>query len=184
MDTLSGKISWFGGPNDPSAGGTPASGIPITTPGIAVYNRQTLGGWWKVTAPNGRSAIVQQTDLGPAPWTGRKIDFTFSALPLFGYTEKNFPTDATATAQYLGKKRPGDINTPTAAPTPSAPSSGPGGSDLFGSHHSELLYATVWLGALIAGAWLLYTGLDRSTHGTVTRTVKGAAKTATVIGAE
>lgn len=105
--TVSGKISWFGGPSDPSAGGTPASGIPISTPGIATYNRATLGGYFLVTAPNGRRAVLRQTDLGPAPWTGRAIDFTYSSLPLLGYSQGNFPTDAVAHATYLGKTVPG-----------------------------------------------------------------------------
>ena len=43
----------------------------LDQPGIAVYNPQTLKGWWRVTAPNGHMAVVQQTDVGPAPWTGR-----------------------------------------------------------------------------------------------------------------
>ena len=41
-------------------------------PGIAIYNRATLGGYWKVTAANGKTAILKQTDLGPAPFTGRQ----------------------------------------------------------------------------------------------------------------
>lgn len=104
--TVSGKISWFGGPNDPSAGGTPASGVPITTPGIATYNRATLGGYFLVTAPNGRRAVLRQTDLGPSPSTGRSIDFTYSSLPLLGYSQGNFPTDAVAHATYLGRSVP------------------------------------------------------------------------------
>ena len=100
---VDGKVSWFGGPNDPSDSGHTASGGTTATPGIAVYDRATLGGYWRVTAPNGRTKIVRQTDIGPAPWTGRKIDFTYSALGMFGYSEKNFPTDAIGHAVYLGK---------------------------------------------------------------------------------
>jgi hypothetical protein len=102
---LNGKISWFGGPNDHESGPTTASGAPVTTPGIAVYNHATLGGYWKVTTPNGRTRVIQQTDIGPAPWTGRVIDFTYSALKQFGYTESNFPTNSTAHAVYLGKDK-------------------------------------------------------------------------------
>ena len=104
--SLTGKISWFGGPNDPSAGSMTASGAPISEPGIAVYNRQTLGGYWQVTMPNGHQAVLKQTDIGPAPWTGRKVDFTYSALPQLGYSEQNFPTDATISATYLGHNPP------------------------------------------------------------------------------
>src|SRR5437660_693197 len=87
--TVRGKISYFGGPTDSTAGPTTASGAPVGVPGIALYNRATLGGYWRVRAPNGRTAIVKQTDLGPAPWTGRAIDFTYSSLGHFGYSTGN-----------------------------------------------------------------------------------------------
>lgn len=102
---LHGKVSQFGGPNDPTDSGHTANGMTTATPGIAVYNEKTLGGYWKVTTANGRTRIIQQTDIGPAPWTGRLIDFTYSAVHLFGYTEQNFPTDSIATAVYLGKDK-------------------------------------------------------------------------------
>lgn len=98
MVTVSGKISWFGGPHDPSSGPTTASGASVDVPGIAIYRHDTLGRKWSITLPNGRRVILPQTDYGPAPWTGRVIDFTYSALPLCGYSEASFPTDAEATA--------------------------------------------------------------------------------------
>lgn len=98
-----GGISWFGGPHDPSAGNNTASGAPTSTPGIAVYNRSTLGGWWMVKTPNGAIGIVRQTDIGPAPWTHRAVDFTYSLLGLFGYNEGNFPTNGQASYVWLGK---------------------------------------------------------------------------------
>ncbi len=94
-----GKISWFTGQQT-------ASGISINVPGIAVYNHSTLGGYWLMQAPNGRQFVVQQTDIGPAPWTGRLFDFTESLLTRIGYTTSNFPTDAQATGYYLGKTIP------------------------------------------------------------------------------
>jgi murein DD-endopeptidase MepM/ murein hydrolase activator NlpD len=106
MNELSGKVSWFGGPNDPSSGPTTASGASVKEPGIAVYDKSTLGGYWRVTAPNGRTAVLKQTDLGPAPWTGRKVDVTYSALGQLGYNEHDFPTDSVVKASYLGKNRP------------------------------------------------------------------------------
>jgi len=127
---LRGKVSWFGGPNDRTAGPTTATGLPVTHPGIAVYNTATEGGWWWVRFPNGRAAILQQTDLGPAPWTGRVVDVLYSALPALGYTESNFPTDAEVVARYLGRsdrwaQAQGAI-TGAATPLGVAPSS-PGG---------------------------------------------------------
>lgn len=101
--TLTGKVSWFGGPHDASAQGPTASGQPTSTPGVAVYDTATLGGYWHIQLPNGTSAVLQQTDVGPAPWTGRALDITYSALPQLGYTEHDFPTDATITATYVGK---------------------------------------------------------------------------------
>lgn len=105
MSTTSGLISWFGGPGDATTGPTTASGAPVTQPGIAVYNRATLGGWWLLKLPNGKLTTIQQTDIGPAPYTGRKFDFTYSALPSLGYSEKNFPTNASISGVYLGKTK-------------------------------------------------------------------------------
>lgn len=114
--SLTGRVSWFGGPNDGSTSQTTASGAPTSTPGIAVYNRATLGGYWKVTdTKTGRSAVLKQTDLGPAPWTGRKIDLTYSALNRFGYSEHNFPTDSTFKAEYLGRTPAAATNAPSSS---------------------------------------------------------------------
>lgn len=117
---LNGKGSWFGGPRDSSDSGHTALGGTTKEPGIAVYNHGTLGGFWRVTAPNGKTVVVKQTDIGPAPWTGRKIDVTYSALGKFGYGEHNFPTDSEFKAQYLGKNAPKGGEVLTTAP-PQAP---------------------------------------------------------------
>lgn len=106
--TLSGGISFFGGPTDPTSGSTTASGAPVSTPGIAVNNQSTLGGWWLVKLPNGVITLVRQTDIGPANWTGRVFDFTYSLLSYLGYTTSNFPTTtastpSSATGVYIGK---------------------------------------------------------------------------------
>lgn len=98
-----GKISWFGGPQDPTSGPTTASGAPVTNPGIAVYNQATLGGWWLIKMPNGLLTFIKQTDIGPAPSTGRTFDFTYSALQSLGYSTSNFPTDSSVSGVYLGK---------------------------------------------------------------------------------
>lgn len=103
--TLKGKVSWFGGPKDGSDSGHTALGLTTATPGIAVYNEATLGGYWNVTFPNGRKKVLRQTDIGPAPWTNRVVDVTYSALASIGYSESNFPTDSEVTAEYLGKDK-------------------------------------------------------------------------------
>jgi hypothetical protein len=100
--TLNGAVSWFGGPNDHTTGPTTADGKPVSDPGVAVYNTATLNGYWRIHFPNGRTAVLQQTDIGPAPWTGRVLDVLYSALPYIGYTEQNFPTGAQIHATYLG----------------------------------------------------------------------------------
>lgn len=100
---VNGKVSYFGGPSDPTDSGHTANGETTKTPGIAVYNHGTLNGYWRVTAPNGKTVVLKQTDIGPAPFTGRKIDVTYSALGKFGYGEHNFPTDSEFKATYLGR---------------------------------------------------------------------------------
>ena len=103
MSLITGKISWFGGPQDKTTGPTTASGAPTSTPGIAVYNQSTLGGYWLLRMPNGHGVVVKQTDIGPAPSTGRTFDFTYSLLPLLGYNTSNFPTNQSVRGVYLGK---------------------------------------------------------------------------------
>lgn len=100
--TLDGAVSWFGGPNDHTTGPTTSDGKPVSDPGIAVYNTATLNGYWRVTFPNGRTAVLQQTDIGPAPWTGRVLDVLYSALPYIGYSQDDFPTGVEIHATYLG----------------------------------------------------------------------------------
>jgi hypothetical protein len=100
-DVVKGKVSWYGGPNDGEDNDKPASGVPNTVPGIAIMNPKTLGGWWEVTI-GGKQYNLQQTDIGPAAWTGKKIDFNHSAVKALGFTEKSFPTGSTASARYLG----------------------------------------------------------------------------------
>lgn len=101
-----GRVSWFGGPHDSSDSGHTYNGGTTATPGVAIYNRATINGYWKVKFPNGRVVILKQTDLGPHPTTGRKVDVTYSALRQAGYTEHNFPTDANVQYSYLGKNPP------------------------------------------------------------------------------
>lgn len=113
---LAGKVSWFGGPADSTDSGHTANGETTKTPGIAVYNHGTLNGYWRVKAPNGKTAVLKQTDIGPAPWTGRKIDVTYSALGKFGFNEHDFPTDSHFEAEYLGRKPPKEVAQATTRP--------------------------------------------------------------------
>lgn len=78
---------------------------------------------------------------------------------------------------------PGSVVMPaggSATPAPAAAAS----AGLFGhTSDSGFLYATIWVGALLTGVWLLYQGLDRATHGKVSGAAHTAARdTATVAG--
>jgi hypothetical protein len=96
------------------AGLAPASGIPNTQPGIAVYNPSTLRGWWIVRAPGGATAILQQTDIGPAPSTGAVVDINaIAARTIFGVRASAFPTkQGTWSASYIGKREPAGASRP------------------------------------------------------------------------
>jgi hypothetical protein len=151
--TLVGKVSWFGGPGDPTSGSTTASGKPVSAGGIAVYDQATLGGWWAVTFPNGRTVTLQQNDIGPAPWTGRVVDVDYASLAAAGYTQSNFPTGSTVKATYLGKSAPSGATSSTSS-TPSSTSAGapafsnaPGG--IFKLLEKGVLYAALVVGAIV-----------------------------------
>lgn len=93
-----GKYVWVDTGDKPNSN---ALGVPDDEQGVAFYARSTLGKWFFVTAPNGETLKLQQTDIGPHPKTGRKIDIAAVAAERFGYRpEKSkgsdpvFPTDA------------------------------------------------------------------------------------------
>lgn len=95
------QASWFGPwPGHPewademNEGKPNASGAPMTTPGIALYDESTLGKWFVVWGPHGKKFLLPQVDVGPAPWTGKSIDINAPAAALMGYTPKTFPTGA------------------------------------------------------------------------------------------
>lgn len=87
-----GKYKWV---DNGDAPGSAALGCPDDAQGVSFYNSKTLGKWFLVTAPNGKTSLEQQTDRGPHPRTGRKIDIAAVAAERFGYTPRNFPTDGT-----------------------------------------------------------------------------------------
>jgi hypothetical protein len=101
--TLTGYTSVF---NDHGT----ASGIPADGPwpGVAVLDTATLGGCWKVTYSNGRTLVLQQIDIGPAPGRGpapehRVVDTNYAAALAAGYSIGGFPTDrGMVSATYLG----------------------------------------------------------------------------------
>lgn len=97
---LSGKGSWYsqyrGRDVWRDTGDRPNSnalGVPDSAQGISFYSQATLGKWFEVHAPNGNVSIEQQTDRGPHPSTGRKIDISAAAAERFGYSPDSFPTD-------------------------------------------------------------------------------------------
>lgn len=85
-----GKYSWVDSGDEPDSN---ALGVPDDQQGVAFYDRSTLGDWFYVLAPNGKTLKLQQTDVGPHPNTGRKIDIAAVAAEKFGYSPKDFPTD-------------------------------------------------------------------------------------------
>ncbi len=70
-----------------------ALGVPDDCQGVSFYDHATLGKWFVVSAPNGHSSLEQQTEIGPAPWTGRKIDISAVCAERLGYSPTTFPTN-------------------------------------------------------------------------------------------
>lgn len=99
--TITGRMTWFGGPNDPSAQGVPASGLGWRSDGMAFYNSGSLRGRWLIHFPWGQTLPMTQIDLGPAPWTGNPFDIAFSALPQTPYSSHTWPNPV-VTGTYQG----------------------------------------------------------------------------------
>src|SRR5215469_1197925 len=87
---FSGNYHWVDPGDRP---GSNALHVPDSMQGIALPSRSTLGQWFNVTAPNGVTLNLQQTDIGPASFTGRGIDISAAAADKFGYSPSNFPTN-------------------------------------------------------------------------------------------
>lgn len=85
-----GQYKWRDSGDKPDSN---ALGVPDSQQGFAMYNRATLGVRRYVKAPNGITLLLQQTDVGPHPTTGRAIDIAAVAAEHFGYSPQNFPTD-------------------------------------------------------------------------------------------
>lgn len=94
-DTFTSGASWYGGPCDHADNNLSASGIPNTIPGIARFNRRTLGRFYLLTdLRTHRRVVVVQSDVGPAPWVRLKptetgwpirVDVNYSAASAVGY---------------------------------------------------------------------------------------------------
>jgi hypothetical protein len=98
QDVFSGKGSWYsqlpqyGWVDREDRPGSNALGVKDENQGIALPSRSTLGRWFDVTFPDGTTHRLQQTDVGPAKWTGKGIDISAAAAHQAGYSPKNFPT--------------------------------------------------------------------------------------------
>lgn len=86
-----GKYTWIDSGDQPNSN---ALGVPDYCQGVAFYNQATLGDWFEIQYPNGFISIEQQTDIGPNPNTGRKIDISAVAAERAGYSPTTFPTDS------------------------------------------------------------------------------------------
>jgi hypothetical protein len=84
-------FGWFDPEDRP---GSNALGVSDSRQGIALPTRRTLGQWFNVTSPGGQTYRAQQTDVGPAAYTGRGVDISAALAQQMGYTPKTFPTDA------------------------------------------------------------------------------------------
>jgi len=95
-------FGWFDREDRPGSAAYQVGGrsIPDSQQGIALPTRGGLGKWYNVTPPGSdRPFPLQQTDIGPAPYTGRGIDISAAGAHQMGYTPKNFPTDANFKAE-------------------------------------------------------------------------------------
>jgi hypothetical protein len=95
---FAGLVSTFGPPGE--GAGTTATGVSSSEPGIAIYNSATLGATFRVTI-GGHTATLTQTDLGPAPFTGRVVDVTGAGSRVLGINPGAFPTDSWGEARLL-----------------------------------------------------------------------------------
>lgn len=113
---LDGKYHWHDGGDEP--GSAALTGTPDNAQGISFYDHSTLGHWFEVLFPNGHTSIEQQTDIGPNPNTGRKIDISAAAAERAGYSPDDlhlpnaYPTDA------IVKWRPIDVPAEVAGLSP------------------------------------------------------------------
>ena len=135
---INGRMTWFNprpySYTDPTTGidwtdtgaktlgeGAHASGLPISTPGFATSNRQTLGHWHEVTLPDGRKYVTQQTDIGPPGVVDLNAALASQAYPGGPQTVPG----GNVTARYLGPNLPEGM---TAGAQDEEPSGSPAGN--------------------------------------------------------
>jgi Domain of unknown function (DUF1906) len=87
---FTGKYVWKDSGDAPNSN---ALMVPDDCQGVSFYDHHTLGKWFEIRAPNGNTSLEQQTDIGPAPWTGRGIDISAVCAERLGYSPFNFPTN-------------------------------------------------------------------------------------------
>jgi hypothetical protein len=110
-DAFKGKATNYGSDPvthyvDPGDANDPYTGISNDNPGIAVYNYGTAKGYWLVTTNDNRSAILQQTDVGPGA-AGAFIDInTVAVRSVFGMEQGNSFEGKDWTFKYLGEEKP------------------------------------------------------------------------------
>ena len=124
------KTSWYGSYgafHDAQDNNRPAlSGASNNEPGIAVLNRSTLGGYYRLRIKDAkgreRFMTVRQTDIGPAGWTGKKVDINARLASDLGYSPRDFPSNTQVIGySYLGKKKPSEKPVRKAVSVPAAP---------------------------------------------------------------
>lgn len=109
---------------DPGDKNDPQTGISNDNPGIAVYNYKTAKGYWLVTTNDNRSAILQQTDVGPGA-AGAFIDInTVAVRSVFGMEQGNSFEGKDWTFKYLGKDKPAGAITKDSGKTEDRTSNG------------------------------------------------------------
>lgn len=100
---VSGRVSYYGPPYE--APGITASGVSSSEAGIALWtHRDTLGRHYCVNIEGRLSAVLKHIDVGPAPWTNRKIDVTGHGVAKL-HGQGALHTDDYGKARLLPKKR-------------------------------------------------------------------------------
>ena len=123
----------------------------------------------------GNNPAAVGSAIGASPWgtSGSRVSQAIAAAAGSAAGAASSSTDAISAALIPG----GTASSPT---SPTASTAGPA-TDLFGTtHSSQLLYATVWLGILLAGFMLLGLGVNRSTHGAPVRAAHKAKLAAAI----